>query len=107
MTAPAPPRHVAIVPWGDVVEDFLDPIGRTLDDFARRMTGGWPWGYAQALATCGVRATVFVVSRAACGPARVAHEPTGTPLVVLPAPRRHRVARRIRRENSSNLPGRR
>ena len=57
MTAGSAPRHVAIVPWGDVVEDFLDPIGRTLDDFAHGITGGWLWGYVQALATQGVRAT--------------------------------------------------
>ena len=95
MPGPAP-RHVAILPWGDVVEDFLDPIGRTLDDFANGITGGWLWGYVRALATCGVRATVIVVSRTASVPGRVVHEPTGTPLVVLPSPWRHRLARRLR-----------
>ena len=94
MPGPAP-RHVAILPWGDVVEDFLDPIGRTLDDFVHGITG-WLWGYVQALATRGVRATVIVVSRTARRPGHVVHESTGTPLVVLPSPWRHRLARRLR-----------
>ena len=95
MPGPAP-RHVAILPWGDVVEDFLDPIGRTLDDFANGISGGWLWGYVRRSATGGVRATVIVVSRTARVPGRVVHEPTGTPLVVLPSPRPQRLARRLR-----------
>ena len=94
MPGPAP-RHVAILPWGDVIEDFLDPIGRTLEDFAHGITGGWLWGYVQALAMQDVRATVIVVSRTARAPRRGVHEPTVTPLVILPSPRRHRLARRL------------
>ena len=28
------PKTIAIVPWGDVVEDFLDDIGVSLQGFA-------------------------------------------------------------------------
>ena len=36
---------VAIFPWGDVIEEFLDPLGLTIEDYAERMRGGWLFGY--------------------------------------------------------------
>jgi starch synthase len=46
-------KVVALFPWGDVVEEFLDPIGLRLEDFVERMTGGWLFGYAAALRRAG------------------------------------------------------
>ena len=31
---------IAIFPWGEVIEEFLDPLGLTAEDFAGKMTGG-------------------------------------------------------------------
>ena len=28
---------VAIFPWGDVIEEFLDPLGLTIEDYAERI----------------------------------------------------------------------
>jgi starch synthase len=38
-----------MLPWGDVIEDFLDGIGLSLDEFCDDMTGGWLFGYVGAL----------------------------------------------------------
>jgi len=54
---------VAIFPWGDVIEDFLDPIGLTVSDFVERMSGGWLFGYVAALHASGWRAVIVCVSK--------------------------------------------
>ncbi len=84
MTAPAP--RVALVPWGTPLEVFLDPLGRTLDDFCDRLTGGWLFGYAAALASAGYAPTLVVSSRSTTTRSTRTHLPTGTPVTVLPAP---------------------
>jgi glycosyltransferase involved in cell wall biosynthesis len=75
---------VALLPWGNVIEDFLDPIGLSLDDFCARLTGGWLFGYIDALRFAGWRTVIFLISRQAEAPARLAHLPSGTPICVLP-----------------------
>ena len=78
---------VALLPWGDAIEDFLDPLGVDLAGFRDTMTGGWLFGYVEALRTAGVDTTVVVFSRDERTPLRWRHEPTGAPLLVLPVPR--------------------
>jgi len=75
---------VAIFPWGDVIEDFLDPIGLTLADFAERMSGGWLFGYVAALQACGWRAVMVCVSKGATTSQRFRHASTGAPIWVVP-----------------------
>jgi starch synthase len=89
-------RTVALLPWGNVIEDFLDPIGLTLDEFCERMTGGWLFGYVEALRLAGWRTVLVVVSRRIRAPARLLHVPSGTPVCVLPAWKAYdRLARRM------------
>jgi glycosyltransferase involved in cell wall biosynthesis len=76
---------VALLPWGNVIEDFLDPIGLSLDDFCLRLTGGWLFGYIDALRFVGWRTVIFLVSRQVELPERRIHVPSGTPICVLPA----------------------
>ncbi|MDP9417450.1 MAG: hypothetical protein M3P48_06385, partial [Actinomycetota bacterium] len=78
--------RVALVPWGTPIEVFLDPLGRTLDDFCERMSGGWLFGYAEALALAGFTPTLVVSSRTVRAEALRVHVPTGTPVTVLPPP---------------------
>jgi hypothetical protein len=80
--------RVAIVPWGNPFEVYLDPLGKSLDDFCRTMTGGWLFGFAKALTTAGHRPTIVLISRAVGRTTCREHEPTGTPMVIIPAPRR-------------------
>jgi hypothetical protein len=42
-------RSVVILPWGNDIEDFLDPIGLSLEQFCGEMTGGWLFGFSEAL----------------------------------------------------------
>jgi glycosyltransferase involved in cell wall biosynthesis/GT2 family glycosyltransferase len=84
---------VAILPWGDLVEDYLDPLGRTLDDYAERLSGGWLFGYAEALRSTGVGTVIVCWSRAVDRPTRRIHAPTGAVLWFLPPSRAYVAAR--------------
>jgi glycosyltransferase involved in cell wall biosynthesis/uncharacterized coiled-coil protein SlyX len=86
---------VALLPWGDVWEDFLDMIGVSLDEFCTKMTGGWLFGYVGALEQVGIRTVLVLWSREARRPHRRLHVPTGTTVWVLPPARAHRAARRF------------
>jgi glycosyltransferase involved in cell wall biosynthesis len=87
---------VALVPWGDVWEDFLDKVGISFDEFCTEMTGGWLFGYVDALERFGIRTVLVFWSRDAREPHRRVHVPTGTAVWVLPAARAHWMARRLR-----------
>lgn len=91
---PAAPRtKVAIFIWGNLIEDFLDPLGVTLDEFARKMSGGWLFGYAEALQSAGVETCILCVS-GAHGPERIVNPETGRATIVLPAGGAQRAFRR-------------
>lgn len=76
---------VAILPWGDFIEDFLDAIGLSLEDFAYKMTGGWLFGYIDALRLQGIRSTIFCFSKHARNTVRMVHKGTGAEIVILRA----------------------
>ena len=85
---------VALVDFSQLVEDYLDNIGVTLEAFLGEMTGGWMFGYIAALRTAGVRTVLFLVSARVARPERRRHAPTGADVWVLPAPRMYRQVRR-------------
>ena len=66
-------KTIALLPWGNVIEDFLDDIGLTLDQFCGEMTGGWLFGYVEALRLAGWEPVLMCVSREASVPARLRH----------------------------------
>ncbi|HEV7524125.1 MAG TPA: glycosyltransferase [Acidimicrobiia bacterium] len=84
---------VAMLPWGDVVEDYIDPLGLSLDDYAERLSGGWLFGFAEAFATAGVDTVIVCWSRAVTRPTRRIHAPTGAVLWFLPPSRLYLLAR--------------
>lgn len=85
---------VALLPWGDVIEDFLDPLGIGLEGLRDQMTGSWLFGFVDALGRAGVETAVVVVSRSVRETTRWRHGPSGAPLIVLPVPRAYRALRR-------------
>ena len=89
---PARPT-VALLPWGDLLEDFLDGIGLSLEQFRDEMSGGWLFGYVEALERAGIGTVIVSVSAQVDEPEQWRHGPTGAPLVVLPASRMHVRAR--------------
>jgi starch synthase len=76
---------VAILPWGEVIEDFLDGIDLTLDDFLETMSGGWLFGYVEALRRAGVDSVIVCTSTSVERRTRRTHAPTGAPVWLLPA----------------------
>jgi glycosyltransferase involved in cell wall biosynthesis len=78
---------IALFPWGEVIEEFLDPIGLRLEDFVERMTGGWLFGYAAALRSVGHRPMIICASERAPAIACYRHAGTGTPIWVTPGKR--------------------
>ena len=86
---------VLLVMWGDLFEDFHDTIDVTLEDFCTSYTGSWLFGYVDALASAGVRTTLLHVSNRVTSTQRLVHRPSGAPVVILPAPRRHAWLRRL------------
>ncbi|MGI8502230.1 MAG: glycosyltransferase family 4 protein [Hassallia sp.] len=85
---------IALLHWGDLIEDFLDTIGVSFEAFCNEMTGGWMFGYIDALKLAGVRTVLFCISARVSEPTRYTHAPTDTTICVLPAPEIYHVARR-------------
>ena len=81
---------LALLPWGVVLEDFLDPLGISLETFCNEFRGSWMFGYVEALKRVGVRTVLFCMSNHVTAPSRFIHAPTGATICVLPAPRWYR-----------------
>jgi glycosyltransferase involved in cell wall biosynthesis len=93
-THPTTPT-VAILPWGDLFDDWLDALGVSLAEFRDEFTGSWMFGYARALELHGVRSVIVAVTYRVRRPERHLHGPTGAPLHLLPLARPFRLARRV------------
>jgi len=85
---------IALLPWGNVLEDFIDKLGVSLESFCEEFTGSWMFGYADALKRSGVRVVLIGMSTQVDAPKRFRHGPTGASVCVLPAPRVYRALRR-------------
>jgi glycosyltransferase involved in cell wall biosynthesis len=81
---------LGLLPWGNVIEDFLDGIGLSIDAFCTEMTGGWLFGYVDALKWAGWRTVVFCTSARVQAPERRTHRDTGATICLLPASRSYR-----------------
>jgi starch synthase len=88
---------VALLPWGHVIEDFLDGIGVSFDSFRDEMAGGWLFGYVEALKRAGIRTVIVCVSGRE-RPGWYTHRPTGAPLRVLPVTASYRLLRPLMRD---------
>ena len=84
---------LAIFPWGDVIEEFLDPLGLTTDDYVNRMRGGWLFGYVAGLQAQGWRPVIVHASERVEAPVRLTHADTGAPVWLVPGHRAERSSR--------------
>jgi starch synthase len=91
--------HVALLHWGDLIEDFLSGINVTLEEFRDQMTGGWMFGFIEALRSAGVRTTLICISARVVRVESWTHGPTGAAICVLPASRLYRWLRRAAERN--------
>lgn len=85
---------IALLPWGDLIEDFLDTINISFESFCNNMTGGWLFGYIDALKLVDVRTVLFCISARVKQTTRYIHKPTGATICVLPVPRIHTLLRK-------------
>jgi glycosyltransferase involved in cell wall biosynthesis len=86
---------VAILPLGDVVEDWIDDLGLTADDFMTRMSHGWMYGFSEALRRAGGRGVVVCVSDRVRKPRRIEVPGAPGPIWLLPQPAPARLIRRL------------
>jgi starch synthase len=86
---------LALLPWGDLIEDFLDSINVSFEAFCNEMTGGWMFGYVEALKRVQVRSVLFCISNRVSVPERHTHQPTGATICILPASKIHALPRRL------------
>src|SRR3989442_13698759 len=52
---------VALLPWGNVLEDFIDTIGVSLETFCNEFTGSYMFGYVDALRRAGVLTVLICI----------------------------------------------
>lgn len=87
---------IALLPYADLIDDFLASLNISLETFCQEFLGSWMFGYVDALNRVGVRTVLFCMSTQVEKPCRFIHQPTGTPICVLPPWRIYRFYRRIR-----------
>ena len=78
---------IAIFPWGEVIEEFLDPLDLTAEDFVQKMRGGWLFGYVSALQAQGWRPVIVYASEHAQRPIQRRHADTGVAIWLTPGRR--------------------
>ncbi|HKT86548.1 MAG TPA: glycosyltransferase family 4 protein [Novosphingobium sp.] len=76
---------VAILPWGDVIEDFLSPLGLDARTYLEKTDGGWLFGYVAALQKTGWRPILLWGSSEVAKPERIVHPATGAAIWLFPA----------------------
>jgi glycosyltransferase involved in cell wall biosynthesis len=86
---------VALMPCGDLFEDFFDTIGVSFEILRTEQTGGWMFNYIEALQCANVETVLIFISAKVSEPLRFIHEPTGAVICILPSPRLHRIFRWI------------
>jgi len=91
-------RTVALVTAPSVIEEWLEPLGVSLEAFRTEMSGGWMFNYVDALSTVGVHTVIVCFSEWVSAPQRFDHEPTGATIWMVPPGRRTATARRWLKE---------
>ena len=100
---PPATRTLALLPWGNVFEDFLESAGVSWWDFCERFTGSFLFGYVDALHDAGVRVFMYCISRNRT-PAVLFHQPSETTVRLFPVPGTYRLLRRAMRRPYAATP---
>jgi starch synthase len=86
---------LALLHWGDLIEDYLGLVDLSLETFRTEVDGGWMFGYVEALRRAGVETVLFVLTESVADVVRTRHEPTGATMVLVPATKRYLGVRRL------------
>jgi starch synthase len=90
---------IALLHCYDLIDDFLDSINISFEDYCQDFIGSWIFGYINALKEVGVRTVLFCISATVDKPTRFIHQPTGTQMCVMPPSRIYHVYRALRRKS--------
>jgi len=90
-------KIVALLPWGDLFEDFFDTIGISFETFRDEHMGSYMFGYINALKTVGIKTVIFFVSARITETIKFIHKPTGAQVCIIPASRPYRFHYNLRR----------
>jgi glycosyltransferase involved in cell wall biosynthesis len=85
---------IALLTFSYEIEDFLDKIKVSLESFCTEMTGGWLFGFMEALRRHGVRTVLVCVSGRVTEPTSFTHAATGYRVWALPSPAAYRCLKR-------------
>ncbi|MEP0885307.1 glycosyltransferase family 4 protein [Trichocoleus sp. ST-U3] len=98
---------VALLHCYDLIEDFADTIGLSLEAYCKEFSCNYMFGYANALKAVGVRTVLFYISARVTEPVRFINELSGITIHVLPAPKIYRAFRSLRsgRRQMLNIDG--
>ncbi len=88
-------KKIALIDWSFLLEDYLHNIGSTVEDFCTQTTGGWMFGYIEALKTKKVETTLVCFSSLVNKVQRHHHQPTGATILILPSSRKYRWSRKL------------
>ena len=77
--------HVALLPWGHTIEDFLDALGVSFESFCSEMSWGLALRIRCALKMAGVKTSIFCISSRSSRVSRSIHKPTGCEIFLIPA----------------------
>ncbi len=80
---------IAMLSCHYLFEEFFDTIGVSFETL-NQLSGGWMWGYIDALRLAGVRTVLFFVSARVSETLRFTHATTGATVCVLPVSTLHR-----------------
>lgn len=88
------PATIAIMPCGNLFEDFFDTIDVSFEAFRTGQACGWMSYYIDALKVVEVQTIMIFISARVEEALRFKHEPTGANVCILPASTLHQAFRR-------------
>ncbi|MBF2051398.1 MAG: glycosyltransferase family 4 protein [Elainella sp. C42_A2020_010] len=92
---------IALLHCYDLIEDFLQTLNLSFQEFCDQFMGSWMFGYIIALQKANVRVVLFCISAQVQTPTRFLHRPTGATICVLPPTKLYRFYRKLRRHSLS------
>lgn len=87
---------IALLHCYDLIEDFADTIGLSVEAYCKEFSCNYMFGYANALKTVGLRTVLFYISARVTEPVHFVNELSGITINVLPAPKIYRAFRTLR-----------
>lgn len=101
------PPTIALLHCYDLIEDFADTIGLSLEAYCQEFSCNYMFGYANALKAVGVRTVLFYISARVTEPVKFINELSGITIHVLPVPKIYRAFRSLRsgRRQRLNIDG--